>query len=133
MDEQLSYVDALVSASLKMVSKGLPVEVQCLGVRMLQHLVYFRKKELSSTQYANLRKLLVGSLDDLVLKDSTVVSDDPMGSTANPKENNKHKRCLLLVLAVHINSRSLAAMETNTVIGKVTGEIRLRFCSILKC
>uniref|UniRef100_A0A0E0KFT1 Uncharacterized protein n=1 Tax=Oryza punctata TaxID=4537 RepID=A0A0E0KFT1_ORYPU len=44
-----------------------------------------------------------------------------MGSTANPKENNKHKRCLLVVLAVNINSRSLAAMETNTVIGKITG------------
>ncbi|KAF0905390.1 hypothetical protein E2562_004367 [Oryza meyeriana var. granulata] len=114
-----NYVDALVSASLRMVRKGLPVEVQCLGLRMVQHLVYFRKKELSSTQYADLRKVLVGSLDDLVLKDATTVSDNPMGSTANPKENNKHKRCLLVVLAVNINLRSLAAMETDSVIGKV--------------
>ncbi|XP_066353477.1 uncharacterized protein [Miscanthus floridulus] len=45
---------------------------------------------------------------------------DPMGSTANPKENNKHRRCLLVVLAVNINLSSLAAMETDTVIGDVT-------------
>ncbi|KAL6651718.1 hypothetical protein ACP70R_010643 [Stipagrostis hirtigluma subsp. patula] len=110
----------LASASLRMVRKGLPVEVQCIGVRMLLvHLVYFRKKELSGTQFADLRKALVGSFDDMVLKDTTTVSGDPMGSTANPKENNKHKRCLLVVLAVNINSRSLAAMQT--VVGKDTG------------
>ncbi|CAL4974152.1 unnamed protein product [Urochloa decumbens] len=117
-----NYVNALVSASLRMLKKGLPVEVQCLGVRMLQHLVYFRKKELNSTQFAGLRKVLVGSLDDLVLKDATSVTGDPMVSTANPKENNKHKRCLLVVLAVNINLSSLAAMETDTVIGDVTGQ-----------
>ena len=93
-------------------------------------MIYFRKKELSSTQFADLRKALVGSLDDLVLKDATTVTGDPMGSTANPKENNKHKRCLLVVLAVNINLSSLAAMETDTVIGDVTGEMRVYFCCI---
>lgn len=33
--QEESYVDALVKASLQLVRKGLPVEVQCHGVRML--------------------------------------------------------------------------------------------------
>ena len=58
------------------------------------------------------------------------MSSGSMASTANPKENNKHKRCLLVVLALNIDLSSLAAMELDNVIGNATGETRILFFCI---
>ncbi|XP_062207210.1 F-box protein At4g18380-like isoform X2 [Phragmites australis] len=92
--------------------------VDLLSCWYFQHLLNFRKEELNSTKCADLRKVLVESLDDLMLKGVTTALNDPVGRTANLMENNKHRRSLL-VLAT--NSSNLAAMESNTVIGEVTG------------
>ncbi|BAT14209.1 Os11g0519500 [Oryza sativa Japonica Group] len=53
-EREKGYVDLLVDASLLLVSNDFPPEVQRHGARMLQHLLKFRREELSSFDCSSL-------------------------------------------------------------------------------
>uniref|UniRef100_A0A0E0MFT3 Exportin-5 C-terminal domain-containing protein n=1 Tax=Oryza punctata TaxID=4537 RepID=A0A0E0MFT3_ORYPU len=53
-EREKGYVDLLVDASLLLVSKDFPPEVQRHGARMLQHLLKFRREEFSSFDCSSL-------------------------------------------------------------------------------
>ncbi|KAL6659658.1 hypothetical protein ACP70R_002487 [Stipagrostis hirtigluma subsp. patula] len=100
-EDEKVYLGLLVRASLLLLSKDFPLEVQRHGARMIEHLLKFRSEELSSADLLNLKVELVKYPD----------VDHAVSKIANYSEQNMH-RSNLLPLSANNSPRSLAAEET---------------------